>query len=315
MAINQILTTADQTTGLPVLFILLGAAAVGVVIGSFLNVVIHRVPRGESIISPGSHCGACGAPVRAYDNIPIISYLLLGGRCRHCRAVFSARYLAVEALTGLLFALAAWRVVQYFNDAQAYEVMIGINRSAGLVSFALTLIFDFAFFAAIIALVFIDAEHMLLPNAITYPGLALAIAARLAVPNLNGVGFLATGPLSGWPVWGVSMIGALVGALIGGGSLWLVGWLWERLRGVEAMGLGDVKMMLMVGAYLGWPLTVLTIFIGVLTGSIAGVALMLRRGERDMQMLLPFGIFLGLGAVASLLVGPPLINWYVSQFQ
>ncbi|MBA3715445.1 MAG: prepilin peptidase, partial [Pyrinomonadaceae bacterium] len=108
--------------------------------------------------------------------------------------------------------------------------------------------------------------------------------------------------------------GALVGALAGGGSLWLVGWLWERFRGVQAMGLGDVKMMLMVGAFLGWPLTLLTIFVGVLTGSVGGVALMLRRGERDMRMMLPFGIFLGLGALVSLLVGTRIVRWYVSQF-
>ncbi len=112
----------------------------------------------------------------------------------------------------------------------------------------------------------------------------------------------------------VAETGALLGALAGGGSLWLIGWLWQRLRGVEAMGLGDVKMMLMVGAYLGWRLTVLTIFLGVLTGSIAGISLMLRRGNRDMQMLLPFGIFLGLGAIISLFFGARIINWYVAQF-
>ena len=105
-----------------------------------------------------------------------------------------------------------------------------------------------------------------------------------------------------------------MGALAGGGFLWLVGWLWERARGVEAMGLGDVKMMFMVGAYLGWPLTLLTIFVGVLTGSVVGVAAMLRRGERDMQMLLPFGIFLGLGSLVSLLFGTRIIDWYVGKF-
>ncbi|HVF87209.1 MAG TPA: A24 family peptidase, partial [Pyrinomonadaceae bacterium] len=133
-------------------------------------------------------------------------------------------------------------------------------------------------------------------------------------PNTYGLAFLSEGILEGWPVWAVSLAGAMFGAAIGGGSLWLMGWLWERLRGVEAMGLGDVKMMFMVGAYLGWPLTVLTIFLGVLGGSVVGVALMLRRGERDMQMLLPFGIFLGLGALVSLLTGTSIINWYVSKF-
>ena len=105
-----------------------------------------------------------------------------------------------------------------------------------------------------------------------------------------------------------------VGAAVGGGFLWLVGWLWERARGVEAMGLGDVKMMFMVGAFLGWPLTLLTIFVGVLSGSVAGVAAMARRGERDMQMLLPFGIFLGLGSLVALLFGAQIIDWYVAKF-
>jgi leader peptidase (prepilin peptidase)/N-methyltransferase len=112
----------------------------------------------------------------------------------------------------------------------------------------------------------------------------------------------------------VSLAGALFGAAVGGGSLWLMGWLWERLRGVEAMGLGDVKMLFMVGAYLGWPLTILTIFLGVLSGSVIGVGLMILRRERDMQMLLPFGIFLGVGAILSLLVGQQIINWYLGHF-
>ncbi|HYX40561.1 MAG TPA: A24 family peptidase, partial [Pyrinomonadaceae bacterium] len=116
------------------------------------------------------------------------------------------------------------------------------------------------------------------------------------------------------PAWAISLFGALFGATIGGGSLWLVGWLWQRLRGVEAMGLGDVKMMLLVGALLGWPRTLLTIFIAVLAGSFAGVGVMLWRRERDMQMLLPFGIFLGIGALVSLFVGQEIINWYTGRF-
>jgi leader peptidase (prepilin peptidase)/N-methyltransferase len=117
------------------------------------------------------------------------------------------------------------------------------------------------------------------------------------------------------PVWVVSLAGALIGALIGGGSLWLMGWTWEKLRGIEAMGLGDVKMMFMVGAYLGWRLTILTIFVGVLTGSVIGIILMARQGQRNMQLLLPFGVFLGLGAVAALLFGAPIVAWYAGQFR
>src|SRR6266487_2059757 len=112
-----------------------------------------------------------------------------------------------------------------------------------------------------------------------------------------------------------SLVGALIGGLIGGGSLWLMGWTWEKLRGIEAMGLGDVKMMFMVGAYFGWRLTILTIFLGVLSGSIIGIAIMLKQGKRDMQMLLPFGVFLGIGAIAALLVGPHVVEWYAGQFR
>jgi len=133
------------------------------------------------------------------------------------------------------------------------------------------------------------------------------------VPNLYGVGFLCAAHACP-PERLLSLLNALLGALAGGGFLWLVGWLWQRARGEEGMGLGDVKMMFMVGAYLGWPLTVVTLFLGVVAGALAGVGLMLRRGERDMRMMLPFGIFLGAGAFASLLAGRSIVEWYVSHF-
>jgi len=118
-----------------------------------------------------------------------------------------------------------------------------------------------------------------------------------------------------YPLWLVSLIGAAIGALAGGGSLWLMGFLWEKLRGVEAMGFGDVKMMFMVGAFLGWRLTILTILLAAFTGSLAGIAMMIRRGGRDLQMMLPFGIFLGIGSIISLLIGTRIIDWYASQFR
>ncbi|HEY0349245.1 MAG TPA: A24 family peptidase, partial [Pyrinomonadaceae bacterium] len=168
-------------------------------------------------------------------------------------------------------------------------------------------------------LVFIDAEHMILPNAITYPGIVFAIITRVLVPYLAGPAHFDDLPqlLNAFPtlpIGLVSIIGAVIGALAGGGSLWLMGFMWEKLRGVEAMGFGDVKMMLMVGAFLGWRLTILTILIGALTGSIAGIAVMYRRG-RNMQMMLPFGIFLGIGSIVSLLFGARIIAWYASQFR
>jgi len=289
---------APDLTFLPQSFIYVATAIFGAIIGSFLNVVIHRVPLEESIVMPSSRCPSCGATIAFYDNVPVLSYLLLGGRCRGCKVRISPRYPAVEALTALLWLAVVWR--------------------DGL---SIALPFDLVFVTAITALIFIDAEHMILPNVITYPGIVFALIARLAIPLLSGqphfddLPMLMNGVLSGMPVWAASLIGAFIGALVGGGSLWLMGWTWEKLRGIEAMGLGDVKMMFMVGAYLGWRLTILTIFVGVLTGSVIGILLMARQGQRNMQMLLPFGVFLGLGAIAALLFGAPLVEWYAGQFR
>jgi leader peptidase (prepilin peptidase)/N-methyltransferase len=291
MAQLQNLTSFYDPTLVPFPLALIFVSTLGAIIGSFLNVVIHRVPREESVVFPTSRCPSCGTAIRPYDNVPILSYLVLRGRCRACGVSISPRYPAIEALTALLFGLV------FLHD--------------GL---TLALPFDLIFVAALVALIFIDAEHMILPDVITLPGLAFALLVRVLVPNMGGLVFLSEGLLAGWPVWAISLAGALFGAAIGGGSLWLMGWLWERLRGVEAMGLGDVKMMFMVGAYLGWPLTILTIFLGVLGGSFIGVGLMLWRRERDMQMLLPFGIFLGIGAILSLLAGQQMIRWYLERF-
>ena len=272
------------------------AGIFGALIGSFLNVVIHRVPLEESVVFPNSRCASCGAAIAFYDNIPLLSYLVLGGKCRSCKQHFSIRYPAVELLTAALWVAVAW------ND--------GIS---------VRLPFDLVFVSAMLALVFIDAEHMILPNVITYPGIVFAVVARLAIPFLtrtphfDDLPSLINGPFADMPIWVASLGGAVIGALVGGGSLWLMGWIWEKLRGVEAMGLGDVKMMFMVGAYLGWRLTILTIFVGVLSGSIIGVALMARQRERNMQMLLPFGIFLGIGAVVALLFGSQIVGWYVGR--
>jgi len=283
---------------LPPVFGYVIAGVFGALIGSFLNVVIHRVPLEESIVFPNSRCPSCGGVIAFYDNIPVVSYLALRAKCRHCKERISFRYPAVELLTAALFIAVAW------HD--------------GL---SVALPFDLVFVSALLALVFIDAEHMILPNVITYPGIVFAVIARIAIPYLSGTSHfddipsLSQGALANMPFWVTSLTGALIGTLLGGGSLWLMGWTWEKLRGIEAMGLGDVKMMFMVGAYLGWRLTILTIFVGVLTGSIIGIALMARQGQRNMQMLLPFGVFLGLGAIAALLFGVPLVEWYAGQFR
>jgi len=270
---------------------------VGASIGSFLNVVVHRVPNEESIVFPNSACPKCGTAIRPYDNIPLVSWLILGGKCRSCKASISARYPAVELLTALMFVLAYWRF-----------------------GFGAFLPVAFIFMAAMIALIFIDAEHMILPNVITYPLLGFASMLRIVFPSffrgvyLSDINAWPFSLLSSTPIWALSILGALLGAIVGGGFLWLVGEAWKRLRGVEAMGLGDVKMMAAVGALLGWRLSLLSIFIGAFSGALIGIALIARQKDRDFQMQVPFGIFLGIGSIISLLFGDALIGWYLSTF-
>ena len=273
------------------------AAVLGLLVGSFLNVVIHRVPLEESIVFPNSACPKCRTPIRPYDNLPILSWLMLGGKCRNCREKISPRYPAVELLTALLFTLTFWQID--FNPFLPVALV---------------------FAATMVSLIFIDAEHMILPDVINYPLLALALLVRLIFPLFFSAAYfpdLAHAPLNAFadqPVWLVSLIGAALGALVGGGSLWLVGEIWKRLRGVDAMGLGDVKMMFAVGALLGWRLTLLTIFLGAFSGAVIGVVVVSRQKEKDMQTQIPFGIFLGIGAVGALLFGEQMIGWYVDTF-
>jgi leader peptidase (prepilin peptidase)/N-methyltransferase len=293
----SLLSVLIDLTLVPPTFFYIVFGVTGAIIGSFLNVVIHRLPRDESVVFPNSRCPSCSAVIAFYDNVPIVSYVLLGGRCRKCGVRISPRYPAVELLTGLLFAAVFWR--------------------DGLTPI---LAFDLIFVSAVVALIFIDAEHMILPNVITYPGIVFALIARLTLPYLSGLNALddlpslAHGMFADWPIWATSVAGGVLGALIGGGSLWLMGWTWERLRGIEAMGLGDVKMMFMVGGYLGWRLTILTLFLGVLSGSLIGIMLMARQSKRNMQMLLPFGVFLGVGTIAAILFGTQIADWYLGQF-
>src|SRR5712692_1137951 len=267
--------------------------------GSFLNVVIYRLPLGESIVFPGSHCPACNAEIKWYDNIPVISYvLLLRGRCRSCGAGISPIYPAVEVLV-------AWLYLYVFI----------VHRDQISAGSWLPFVADIVFVSLIVPLVFIDLRHKLLPNAITYPGFALLLMLRAIVPD---PWMLSHTPklfgLDGAPVWALSMFGSVLGAAVGGGSLWLVREAYYRLRHVEGMGLGDVKMMLMVGAFLGWQLTLLTIFLGSLLGSLVGILLILVRSG-SMKMQIPFGVFLGPAAIVALFVGQQLIVWYVGMYR
>lgn len=291
-----LLASFEALTGLPELLAYLFFFVLGACIGSFLNVVIYRVPNDMSLFT-SSACPNCKSAIRFYHNIPIVGWLMLGGQCSNCKEPISMRYPAIELLTALVFCLVYWQI--------------------GLTVY---LPVALAFAAAMLALIFIDAEHMILPNVITYPMFAIAVVVRIIYPIVfpdfvfSDTTFAPISYLHGYPSWVVSLAGALFGALIGGGSLWLVGAIWKALRGVEAMGLGDVKLLFGIGALFGWRLTVLTIFIGAFTGALAGIVVLSRQKDKDLQTQIPFGIFLGIGSIFSMLFGDEMIAWYLSKF-
>ena len=291
------LASFESITGLPESFGYVSIVIFGVMVGSFLNVVIHRVPNEESIVFPNSACPKCGASIKTYDNIPLLSWLILRGKCRNCKNPISARYPAVELLTGLIVALVYWQI-----------------------GFSAFLPVCLIFVAATVALIFIDAENMILPNLITYPLLVFALLVRLIYPLFFGRAFFSDFQvfpltyLQSYPVWLISLVGSILGGLVGGGSLWLVGEIWKRLRGVDAMGLGDVKMMFAVGALLGWQLTLLSIFLGAFSGAIIGMFLIFSQKDRDLQTQILFGVFLGIGSIIALLFGEQIVRWYFSMF-
>jgi leader peptidase (prepilin peptidase) / N-methyltransferase len=294
---NFLFASFESLTNLPPWAGFTFFGVLGLVVGSFLNVVIHRVPREESIVFPNSACPGCGKAIKPYDNIPVLSWLILRGKCRNCKTAIAFRYPAVELLTGVLYVFVFWQM--------PFNLMLPVWL---------------VFATSIVALVFIDAEHMILPNAITYPLLVFGLVVRVLCPLIDGSSCFSdtlSYPLTylhGAPEWIISLAGAVLGGLIGGGSLWAVGEIWKRLRGVDAMGLGDVKMLFAVGAMLGWRLTLLTIFVGACTGAVAGIFVIARQKDRNLQTQIPFGIFLGIGSLVSFMFGERMIAWYMQKF-
>lgn len=290
------LASLEAALGVPEVFGYLFIFVLGACIGSFLNVVVYRVPNELSLLT-SSACPNCKNGIKFYHNVPIFGWLMLGGKCSSCKEPIAWRYPAVELLTAMVFMLTYWQI-----------------------GFTVFLPVALVFVSTMIALLFIDAEHMILPNVITYPLFVAVLIVRIIYPIvLSGYTFsdMAYSPinqLAGYPGWAVSLAGGLFGALVGGGSLWLVGAIWKALRGVDAMGLGDVKMMFGVGALLGWRVTILTIFLGAFSGAVIGIALVLKSKDRDLQTQLPFGIFLGIGSIIGLLFGERMIVWYLSTF-
>ena len=243
------------------------AAVLGLLVGSFLNVLIHRIPRQLSFVVARSRCTYCGAAIKARDNVPILSYLLLRGRCRACGAPISLRYPAVEALTALAFVACTLR----FGGSAATAV-------AAL------------FCALLIALALIDAEHFLLPDILTLPGILLGLALQPLFPT-------------------VFFLDALLGTILGAGILILVINFWYWLRHEEGMGLGDVNMLAMVGAFLGWQGMLVTLVTASLLGALVGVTLIAVR-RMGVKSRLPFGVFLAVGAAVALLWGNDLVSTY-----
>lgn len=249
-------------------FLIFVLAIFGLIIGSFLNVCIGRLPAGESIVSPPSKCPRCGSAIAWYDNIPVASYLALGGKCRRCRAPISLRYPLVELTTSVCF------------------VLQGLVHGDDLPLLVSRLILT----ALLIALFGTDLETMRLPNVLTLPGIVVGFAFSL---------FLAPGPVA-------SLIGAAVGAAIP----WAIRWIWHRATGVDAMGLGDVKMLAMIGAFLGWRQVWVVLFLASISGAVIGVLVTAGRG-RSVRTRLPFGTFLAIAAFVASLTGDAVLDWYL----
>lgn len=256
----------------------------GLVVGSFLNVCIYRLPRGESVVLPRSRCPHCQSAVKAWQNFPLLSYLLLAGRCAVCRKRISPFYPLLELLTAGMFLLFFLKFG--FSPAFLVNLLLG---------------------CILIILIFIDLFQRILPNVITLPGIALGI---LLSPlqsreflDGSGVQFISQG------FWLQAVLGSLLGVALGGGVLWLVAALYLKWRKFEGMGFGDIKMMAMVGAFLGWKYAWLTIFTGSLLGALVGSAYILV-SKRGARYELPFGTFLGLGAILVIMKGPQFVSWY-----
>jgi leader peptidase (prepilin peptidase)/N-methyltransferase len=290
----------------------------GLAFGSFLNVCIYRLPLGLSVVTPRSACPQCKHPIALYDNVPVLSWLILGGRCRHCKARISPRYLTIELLTGALFLACYW----YFGPT-------------------LSTLKYCAFVFLLLGLIFTDAETKLLPDKMTLPGLALGLVFSLLVP-VNDLASQFLPGIVNLPFSGelslriVSLVDSLLGAVLGASFIYGAGAIYLRWRGMEGMGFGDVKLMAMVGAFLGMKLTVFTIFTASIAGSLFGLTTVLvvwlkrthrfmkrlanaqaarRRGWQSAQMVyryyqMPFGVFLGGMALFAFFFGNQFLRWY-----
>jgi len=243
----------------------------GMCIGSFLNVCIYRLPMSKSIIHPRSMCLSCGNTIRFYDNIPIISYVGLRGRCRYCSTPISIRYPLVEAMSGL-FGLGVY--LKFGPTPQA--------------------VIYFAFIATLLVITFIDIDHRIIPDVISLPGIPVFFLASLSLPTLT-------------------YLDSLLGILAGGGTLYLVAFVYTLLTKKEGMGGGDIKLLAMIGALIGWKGVFFTIFVSSAVGTVSGMVIMLMT-RQGMKLAVPFGPFLAIGAISYIFFGPQLLAFYFNMF-
>lgn len=256
---------------LPFTFIVSFTFLFGAAIGSFLNVCIYRLPDGESVVFPASHCRVCARELPWYENVPLLSYVLQRGRCRSCGTHFSSRYFWVELLTAFL--------------AIALVYRFGLT---------LTTVGYFIFIAALLAITFIDLDHQIIPDVISLPGVIVGLAFSFVTPYLT-------------------FLNSLLGAVVGAGVLLAVAMGYKLLTGREGMGGGDIKLLAMIGAFLGWRSIPFILFAASCVGSIIGIVVMARR-HADSQLALPFGPFLSFGAICYMFFGEQLIDWYLGLF-
>jgi len=241
----------------------------GLCIGSFLNVCIYRLPVSKSIVHPRSMCPSCGSPIRFFDNMPIISYVFLQGKCRQCKTKIPLRYPIIELLGGL-FALGSYLKFGLTLDAVIY----------------------FVFIASLLIVTFIDLDHRIIPDSITLPGIPICLAASLVLSD-------------------TTFVDSILGIIAGGGSLFLVAWTYNLITKKEGMGGGDIKLLAMIGAIIGWKGVLFTIFVSSLVGTLTGLAVMAQT-RKGMKLAVPFGPFLSIGSIAYIFFGPQLVMWYVN---
>ena len=245
-------------------------ALLGLAVGSFLNVCIYRLPHHRSIVRPASHCTACGRTLRWFENVPLLGFIALRGRCLTCGVRISLVYPTVEVVTSVLFVLQYWQL--------GWQPLLVVRL---------------VFCSAMVVLFAIDLQHRILPNVITLPGVAVGLVAAWFVD----------------PGW----VNAVIGATVGGGMLLGVAEVYYRVRGEEGLGIGDVKMLAMIGAFLGWQLMLITLLFASVLGSVIGAG-MLALGLGDKKYALPLGSFLAISALSATVAGEPLVHWYVSLY-